>query len=61
MTQFNPSWTIDKATYDALMENRDRPLTDPPIQRRQAVPLPTPGGRESLMDWVVAQVEKGLL
>ena len=31
-----PDEAIDKATHDALMADRDRPLTQQPIQRHQS-------------------------
>lgn len=57
--RYNPSEAIDKATHDALMEHRTRPLTDDPIRRRHE--MPQHANRQTLMDWLMAQAEAGSL
>lgn len=38
--------------YRALMANRDRPLTDPPMAKRKAT-LDPPTPERSIIDWLI--------
>lgn len=48
-----PAWTaITLDEYNALMADRDRPLTDPPMSKRQAT-LDPPTPERSIIDWLI--------
>ena len=49
----DPPWTaITLEEYNALMADRDRPLTDGPMAKRQA-PLDPPPPPKSIIDWLI--------